>query len=382
MKWYFQMVHHPIWDLDASSPPLLVDINVDGKPIKAVAVPGKEAWLYTFDRITGKPVWPIVEKPVTQSDVPGEKTAKTQPYPTKPAPYARQLITDAELVDFTPELHAKAEAIVKQYYKMAKSPVFEPPVVSNPTGGYPSAMLGTAPGAGTNWPGSGFNPETQVVFAPSGNGVSLQGLVPLPEGLSDLKYDAGTGGQVFRISGGPGFGSASDAPKVSSDDEKLAAALAAHPQHPIGPPPPRTVEGLPLQRPPYGTITAINLNTGDTLWHVANGDTPDEIRDNPALKGVNIPRTGQNDMNTGGLMMTKSLVINGDGAYTTQPGHPRGAYLRAFDQKTGNEVGAVYMPAPESADPMSYTYDGKQYIMVAVSGGNYSGDYLAYALPQ
>ncbi len=382
MKWYFQMVHHPIWDLDSSSPPLLVDINVDGKPIKAVAVPGKEAWLYTFDRLTGKPVWPIVEKPVTQSDVPGEETAKTQPYPTKPAPYARQLITPDELVDFTPELHAKALAMVKQYYKWAKSPVYEPPVVSNPTGGYPSAMLGTAPGSGTNWPGSGFNPETQVVFAPSGNGSSLQGLVPLPEGLSDLKYDAGTGGQVFRISGGPGFGTASDAPKVSMDDQKLAAALAAHPQTPIGPPPPRNVDGLPLLRPPYGTITAINLNTGDTLWHVANGDTPDEIRDNPALKGLNIPRTGQNDMNTGGLMMTKSLVINGDGAYTTQPGHPRGAYLRAFDQKTGNEVGAVYMPAPESADPMSYTYDGKQYIMVAVSGGNYSGDYLAYALPQ
>ena len=382
MKWYYQMVHHPIWDLDSSSPPLLVDINVDGKPIKAVAVPGKEAWLYTFDRITGKPVWPIVEKPVTQSDVPGEELSKTQPFPTKPAPYARQIITDSELIDFTPEMHAQAEAIVKKYYKMAKTPVYEPPVVSNPTGGYPSAMLGTAPGAGTNWPGSGFNPETQVVFAPSGNGTSLQGLVPLPEGLSDLKYDAGTGGQIFRISGGPGFGSASDAPKISMDDQKLAAALAAHPQTAIGAPPPRNVDGLPLARPPYGTITAINLNTGDTLWHVANGDTPDEIRDNPALKGLNFPRTGQNDMNTGGLMMTKSLVINGDGAYTTQPGHPRGAYLRAFDQKTGSEVGAVYMPAPESADPMSYSLDGKQYIMVAVSGGNYSGDYLAYALPQ
>jgi len=203
--------------------------------------------------------------------------------------------------------------------------------------------------------------------------------VPLPEGLSDLKYDSGVGGQVFRIGAGPGFGSASDAPKVSADDEKLAAALAAHPQHAIGPPPPRNVDGIPLGKPPYGTITAINLNTGDFAWQVPNGPTPDEIRDNPALKGLNIPPTGIGAQV--GVAMNKTLVFQGDGAYVTAPGHPRGAYLRAHDQKTGAEVGAVYMPAPQSGSPMTYAVDGKEYVMVAVSGGNYSGDFLAYALP-
>jgi quinoprotein glucose dehydrogenase len=254
-------------------------------------------------------------------------------------------------------------------------------VVSNPTGGFPSGAMdiGTL-GGGTNWPGAGFNPTTQVVFAPAANdGVSMMGLVPLPEGLSDLKYDEGIGGQVFRIGAGPGFGSASDAPKVSGDDQKLAAALAAHPQTAIGPPPPRAVQGLPLVKPPYGLITAINLNTGDFVWQVPNGETPDQIKNSPALKGMDIPRTGSGNM---GIAMNKSLVIYADSSYVTEPGHPRGAYLRALDQKTGQEVGAVYMPAPQSASPMTYTYDGKEYIMIAVSGGNYSGDYLAYALPQ
>ena len=139
------------------------------------------------------------------------------------------------------------------------------------------------------------------------------------------------------------------------------------------------MQGLPFVKPPYGTLTAINLNTGDTMWQVPNGDTPDEIRNNPALKGLNIPTT-PNSANDGEVV-TRNLVIQGDGQYITAPGHPRGAYLRAWDQKTGAEVGAVYMPAPQSGSPMTYSYDGKQYIMVAVSGGNYSGDYLSFALP-
>jgi quinoprotein glucose dehydrogenase len=380
MKWYYQVVHHPIWDIDMSSPPLLVDINVAGKPIKAVAVPSKICFLYTFDRLTGKPVWPINEKPVPQSDVPGEQTSKTQPFPSKPVPYCRQQVGNDDLVDYTPDLKAKAQDIIKKYYKM--SPEFGPAVVSNPTGGFPSGtmLIGNA-GGGTNWPGAGFNPETQVVFAPAVNdGAFPLGLVPLPEGLSDLKYDQGTGGQVFRIAGAAGFGDAPDAPKVSLDDQKLAAALAAHPQHAVGPPPPFSVDGLPFVKPPYGLLTAINLNTGDTMWQVPNGDTPDSIKNNPALKGVTMPAQTGNSANVGEVV-TKNLVIQGDGEYVTAPGHPRGAYLRAWDQKNGAQVGAVYMPAPQSGSPMSYSYDGKQYIMVAVSGGNYSGDYLAYALP-
>jgi len=381
MKWYYQVTHHPIWDYDMSSPPLVADITVDGKPVKAVAVPSKQANLYMFDRITGKPIWPIVEKPVMQSDVPGEKTSKTQPFPTKPPPYSRQSITDADLVDFTPEIKKAAQDLVKKYYK-TDDQMFGPAVVSSPTGGYPTAILDIGGlSGGTNWPGAGFDPETHVAFLPALNaGISMFGLVPLPEGLSDLKYDEGTGGQVFRIGAGPGFGSASDAPKVSGDDQKLAAALAAHPQTSVGPPPPRSVDGLPLVKPPYGTVTAINMDEGAISWQVAHGDTPDEIKNNPALKGLNIPKTGQ--AGNVGEVITKSLVVLGDPAYSTQPGHPRGAYLRAYDQKTGDQVGAVYMPAPQSGSPMTYSYDGKQYIMVAVSGGNYSGDYLAYALPQ
>jgi quinoprotein glucose dehydrogenase len=205
------------------------------------------------------------------------------------------------------------------------------------------------------------------------------GLVEPPPGLTDNRYLEGTAGQPFRINGGPGFGSASDAPKVSADQAKLEAIMAEHPEKPAGPPPPRSVDGLPLVKPPYGLLTAINLDTGDTLWQVPHGDTPDEIRNNPALRGLNIPKTGQ--QGTVGELVTKNLVVIGDPLYSTQPGHPRGAFLRGYDQKTGQQVGAVWMPAPQSGSPMSYSAGGKQYIIVAVSGGNYSGDYIAYSLP-
>jgi quinoprotein glucose dehydrogenase len=135
-----------------------------------------------------------------------------------------------------------------------------------------------------------------------------------------------------------------------------------------------------LIKPPYGTISAINLDTGEILWQIAHGETPDLIRNHPALKGLKIPRTGQETWNVGTLV-TKTLVIAGDGMVTTGPDHPRGAMLRAYDKKTGKEVGAIYMPAPESGSPMTYMLNGKQYIVVAISGGNYSGEYIAFALP-
>jgi len=378
LKWYFQVTHHPIWDYDMSSPPLLADINVDGKAIKAVAVPSKQAFLYMFDRLTGKPIWPIVEKPVAQSDVPGEKTAKTQPFPTKPAAYSRQAINTEDLIDFTPELRAKAVDIIKKNYRM-QPVMFGPATVSKVGGPYASLDIGGLAG-GTNWPGAGFNPETHVAFLPALNaGISLFGLVAPPEGLTDLKYLEGVGGQPFRIGAGPGFGSGSDAPKVSVDDQRLAAALAAHPQAAVGTPPPRSVDGLPFVKPPYGTLTAIDMDKGEISWQVAHGDTPDEIKNNPALKGLTIPKTGQPG-NVGEAVL-KSIVVMGDPEFSTGHGKPRGAYLRAYDQKTGNEVGAVWMPAPQSGSPMSYSYDGKQYIIVSVSGGNISGTYLAFALP-
>ncbi|HEX4371302.1 MAG TPA: hypothetical protein VH019_08145 [Rhizomicrobium sp.] len=376
-KWYFQVVHHPIWDYDLSSPPLLVNIMHDGKTVKAVALPSKQDFLYVFDRETGKPIWPIVEKPVPQSTTPGEETSKTQPIPTKPAPYARNFVTTNDLIDFTPELRAKAVDIIKKYYTMG--PLFSPSLLGKKGGPYAVVNISTG-GGGTNWPGAGFNPETHVVFAPAANsGISLMGLVAPPPGLTDNRYLAGTEGQPFRINGGPGFGSSSDAPKVSADQARLDAIIAEHPEATEGPAPPRNVDGLPLVKPPYGVVTAINLDTGDTLWQVPHGDTPDEVKNNPALRGLNIPKTGQNG--NVGEVITKNLVVIGDPQISTQPGHPRGAFLRAYDQKTGQQVGAVWMPAAQSGSPMTYSYDGKQYIIVAVSGGNYSGDYIAYSLP-
>ncbi|HKD48982.1 MAG TPA: PQQ-binding-like beta-propeller repeat protein [Rhizomicrobium sp.] len=376
MKWYYQIVHHPIWDYDLSSPPLLVDITVNGKAIKAVAVPSKESFLYVFDRVTGKPIWPIVERPVPQSDVPAEKTSKTQPFPTKPKAYGRNAVTLDDLVDFTPELRARAADIIKKYYKMG--PMFSPAVAGKVGGPY-GVVDASVGGGGTNWPGAGFNPQTHVVFAPAQNGVSLLGVVEPPQGLTDNRYLEGTAGQPFRINGGPGFGSASDAPKVSADQAKLNSILADAPRTQAGPPPPRNLDGIPLIKPPYGVLTAINLDTGDTLWQVPHGDTPDEIKNNPALRGLNIGKTGQSG--NVGEVITKSLVVMGDPQYSTQAGHPRGAYLRAYDQKSGQQVGAVWMPAPQSGSPMTYMYDRKQYIIVAVSGGNYSGDYIAYSIP-
>jgi len=378
MKWYFQVVHHPVFNFDMSSPPLLVDAVVDGKPVKEVAEPNKTGWLYVFDRVTGKPVWPMPERPVPQSDVPGEQMAKTQPFPTKPAPYARQFVNSYDdLIDYTPALHQKAVDIVKKNYKLG--PMFAPAILSK-TDGFSALYSGTGGTGGTNWPGGGFDPETQTVFLPGNDAAqSFKSLVVPPEGLTDEPYEQGTAGQVFTVGNGPGFGAASDAPKVSVEAEKLSAVLALHPQQAVGPPPPRNVDGLPLVKPPYGTLTAVNMNTGDFRWHIAAGDTPDEIRNNPVLKGIDIPKTGQ----TGnvGLLVTKTLVVQGDPQYSTAPGHPRGAMLNAYDKMTGNQVGKLWMPAPQTGSPMTYNYDGKQYIIVAVSGGNYSGDYIAYSLP-
>ena len=383
-KWHFQVAHHPIWDYDLSSAPILMDITVDGKPIKAVALPSKEAFLYVFDRITGKPVWPIEEKPVPQSDVPMEKTSKTQPFPTKPPAYARQAVTEDELINFTPELNAQAKQLVSRY---RLGPMFLPGVVSKPEGPIAALTIGTT-GGGTNWPGAGGDPETHIVYAQAANaGVSPIGLVEPPAGFSDIKYVAGTAGQPFVEREGPGFGSAADSPQRGgavqrqADAERATAAGRGGQQTPPqGGGGGLTVQGLPLLKPPYGVLNAIDLNNGTLKWQVPHGDTPDAVRNSPALKGLNIPKTGQ--QGSVGLLVTKTLVVVGDPQVTTTPEHPRGAMLRAYNKDTGAEVGAVWMPAPQSGSPMTYKGpDGRQYIVIAVSGGAYSGEYLAFALP-
>jgi quinoprotein glucose dehydrogenase len=368
-KWHFQVVHHPIWDYDLSSAPILADINVDGKAVKAVALPTKESYLYVFDRVTGKPVWPIEERPVPQSDVPGETTSPTQPFPTKPPAYGRNFLKiPDDLIDFTPELRAQAKDAVARY---KTGPMFLPPIVGN-SNLLGALNLGNASG-GTNWPGAGYDPETHIVYAQA----HQSALFPIslrtpPQGFSDIRYVMGRNDTDFRVSEGPGFGSAADAPQPKRAPTTPAAPAAA----PAGG---LTVQGLSIVKPPYGVISAIDLDHGDLKWQVPYGETPDAVRNNPALKGKSIPNTGQ--PGSVGLVVTKTLVILGDSQVTTTPAHPRGAMLRAYDKATGAEVGAVYMPAPQSGSPMTYMVDGRQYIVVAVSGGAYSGEYIAYALP-
>ena len=365
-KWHFQVIHHEIWDYDISSAPMLMDITVAGKPIKAVALPSKQGFLYVFDRVTGKPVWPMPETKVAKGDVPGEWYSPTQPIPTRPKAYARNGVSTDDLIDFTPELHAKALELVKNY---RIGPVYTPPVVSTQPG--PLGVLNFSASGGTNWPGGSFDPETHTAYLYACNScLGSTGLLPPPPGMSDIHYVVGVAGQPITMIKGPGEGVGADAPPPP----KSAPAGGGGNGYRL------TVDGLPLVKPPYATISAINLDTGDLNWQIAAGETPDFIRNNPALKGLNIPRTGQTSYGIG-VLVTKSLVIAGDAAVTTTPDHPRGAMLRAYDKTNGKEVGAVWMPAPQSGSPMTYTLGGKQYLIVAVSGGVYSGEYIAYTLP-
>ena len=223
-KWHFQIVHHPIWDYDLSSAPILLDINVGGKPVKAVALPSKEAFLYVFDRITGQPVWPIEERPVPQSDVPGEKTSPTQPFPTKPPAYARQSVGVDDLIDFTPELNAEARRVVSRF---KLGPMFLPGTVSKVEGPVAALTIATTAG-GTNWPGAGADPENHIVYAHASNhSVAPIGLIKPPEGFSDINYVAGTAGQPFVEREGPGFGSAADAVQRGRGGAAAPAAGAA-----------------------------------------------------------------------------------------------------------------------------------------------------------
>ena len=373
-KWHYQLVHHPIWNFDISAAPILADIVVDGKPIKAVAQPTKQGFLYVFDRVTGKPVWPIEERPVPQSDVPGEKTSPTQPFPSKPPAYAKNVVKiPDDLIDFTPELRTQALEVIK-HYKVGTSP-FQPALLGDVNGLFGAIGAGTA----TNWPGSAYDPETHTVFAQATyNAVASRSLVAPPQGFSDIRYVQGINGRSFREVLGPGD-------CCAADGTRRQAGQPA----PIGPPTTPnplvdaglTVQGLPIFKPPYGVLNAINLDRGEIVWQVPAGDTPDNIRNHPALKGLNIPKTGQPGTSGVGLMVTKTLVVMGDSQVTTTPEHPRGAMLRAYDKTNGQEVGALWMPAPQSGSPMTYMLDGHQYIVVAVSGGNYSGEYLAFKLP-
>ena len=389
-KWYFQFVHHPIWDHDLSSAPLIADVTVNGRPRKVVAVPSKQAWLYVFDRVTGEPIWPIEEKPVPKGDVPGEWYAPTQPHPPASLMYGHNSVhIPDDLIDFTPELRAQALKQLERY-RWYQDVVYNPPIVGNVNGLLGAITMGAANG-GTNWPGGGYDPETHTVFAQaSTSSIAAESVAPPPDGFSDLAYQAGVVGQEFRERLAAGTGTYADAPRssssvgpggggrsgtVNSGGVSGRSGRGGGSGEGAG----LTVQGLPIVKPPYGVLAAIDLDRGQIKWRVPHGDTPDAVRNHAMLKGLTIPKTGQNG--SVGLLVTKTLVILGDSQFTTTDEHPRGAMLRAYDKSTGRQVGAVYLPAPQSGSPMTYMVNGKQYIVVAVSGGPYSGEYISFALP-
>ena len=360
-KWHYQLVHHGIWDFDIPCAPILIDINVNGRAVKAVAQPTKQAWVYVLNRETGEPVWPIEERAVPKGSVPGEWYSPTQPYPTKPPAYDRQGLSLEDLIDWTPALREEALKRVSRYQI---GPIFTPPVVSKVEGPLATIALAATSG-GTNWQGGSYDPETHVLYAPSQRSVSVMGLVPGTPDMTDMNFVQGSALTGIRRTGGAGSEAAQDRSTGGPAAELAAGSLV--------------IEGLPIIKPPYGSITAFNMDRGEIQWQVAHGETPDEIRNHPLLKGLTIPRTGR--AGNFGVLVTKTLVIAGEAGTFTTPQGQKGAMLRAYNKGTGQEVGAVYMAAQQSGTPMTYMVDGRQYILVAISGGGYSGEFVAYRLP-
>ena len=339
---------------------------MDGRPIKAVAQPTKQAFLFVFDRETGEPVWPIVEQPVPIGDVPGEWYSPTQPFPTKPPAYDRQGITADDLIDFTPELRAKALELAS-WYQMG--PLYTPAVVSHIDGPLGTLMVPSIAG-GTNWPGGSFDPETNMLYVFSNSGVSGLGVVPPYPGQSDMAYIQGNAATGPRTSGGAGSAASGGRTEFTAAQRERPTSSRGRP--PIG----LRVDGLPLLKPPYGVIAAIDMNRGEIAWQIPHGQTPDRVRNHPALAGIELPRTGQNGLI--GTLVTKTLLIAGDAQMTTGEDGASRAMLRAYDKATGEELATLPLPAPQTGSPMTYELDGEQYLVIAVSGSHHSGELIAF----
>jgi quinoprotein glucose dehydrogenase len=339
--WHYQFVHHPIWDYDVPCAPILVDLIVDGKPIAAVAQPTKQGFIFVFDRRTGEPVFPIEERPVERGTVPREWYSPTQPFPTRPPPVERQGFLPEYVIDFTPELKAEALRLIERF---KIGPLYTPPIVRGENG---KAGLLFIPN-GPNWPGGSFDPETGILYIYSHTLVRILSMVNDPK-RSDMNFISDGGAS-----------------------EEGAGALS--------------VQGLPLVKPPYGRISAVDLNRGEIVWQVAHGETPDLVKHHPALKGLDVPRTGRPGGAGGssggiGTLVTRTLLISGEGGTVRMPDGSRGAMLRAYDKRTGAEVGAVAMPGAQTGSPMTYMLDGRQYLVVAASSSVLPGELVAYRLP-
>ena len=344
--WHYQIVHHDLWDYDLPAAPILANIRVDGKPIKAVVQLTKQSFAFVFDRLTGRPVWPIEERPVPASDVPGERTSPTQPFPTKPPAFDRQGLTVDDLIDFTPELRAEAIALLK-YYRVG--PLFTPPSVRvEGADGHRGTIQLPGSVGGADWQSGAFDPETGILYVQSIT-TPFTADIMKPSGKSDLNYVSGT------------------------------RAWTPGPQ------------GLPLFKPPYGRITAIDLNKGEQLWMTPNGDGP---RDHPLLKPLNLPPLGNPGRSS--PLVTKTLVFLGEGdpvmaglGSRLRPEMPRtlapgwgGRKFRAFDKATGAILWETELPSGVTGAPMTYMFDGKQYIVAAI--GNTEEEragFVALSLP-
>ena len=324
-RWHFQFVHHDVWDYDLPCAPALVDITVGGRKIKAVAQATKQGFLFVFDRRTGKPVWPIEERPVPQSEIPGERTSPTQPFPTWPAPFEPNGVADDDLVDFTPEIKAEAREILKRY---TAGPLYTP---------YGQKPTLTRPGwtGGANWPGVAVDPDTGVIYIPSQSTVGALAL--------DLEG------------------------KRAAGPREAAAEIAGTSGLVTGP------RGLPLTKPPYGRITAIDLNTGDHLWMKPNGPG---ATDSAPLKPFNLGWVGSKQR--AGPLLTKTLLFVGEGPHDPRFGKK---VLRAYDKATGEMLAEIGLPGFTLGPPMTYMAGGKQYIVCGMGFRGEPHRLVALALP-
>ena len=331
-QWHFQTIHHDIWDWDLPSAPILVDLSINGKQQKALVQPTKQGFTFVLDRFTGEPLFDIEERPVPASDVPGERTSPTQPFPVKPPSFGRHGVTLDDLIDFTPELKEKAIEVASNY---RLGSIYTPGSLAEADDGTFGTLQMPRGNGGSNWPGGAIDPETGMFYIFSKSQAQVLAMSSSPR--SDMNY-------VNRLS-------------------RQAVPLL--------------VDGLPLIKPPWGHITAIDLNEGEIVWQEVHGETPDSVRNHPALQGIEIPRTGQ--IGFVGILVTKTLVIAGDGGTYTNAAGKTVAMLRAYDKLTGSELGAIEMPAAQSGSPMTYAIDGVQYIAVAVSGSHLAGRLMVYS---
>lgn len=330
--WHFQMVRHDLWEYDTVGPPTLGEITVDGRRIRAVMQPSKTGFLYVFDRDTGEPVWPIEDRPVPQSHVPGERSSPTQPIPTKPAPFGAQGVTVDDLIDFTPELRARALALVEPFHL---GPIFTPPPLEG-EGGKVGAL--TRPGiwGAGNWHTGAFDPETGYYYAAAHQ---LPDVYAVAEPTSETA--------TMRYAG-------------RSDLESAVP----------------TLDGLPIFKPPYGSITAIDMNSGEHVWSVANGDGP---RDHPLLAGLDVGPLGI--AGRAAPLLTRTFLFSGEGSDAVIGTMGSGTLFRAWDKATGEVRWSIDLGMGTSGAPMTYMHEGRQYIVVALGATGAGSEFVALAVP-